>query len=448
MITAVADTKEANIEQLETLAGELNQDGPAWLTELRTRAIARFVELGFPTGRHEQWRGTSVAPIARTAFDLPGKAVELDAGALQSFTVPGLGPPHLVFVNGRYAPHLSALDELPDGVKVLRLADAIAQGEELVTKHLGRTDSDDDAFSALNRAFIEDGVFVHAEREAVIEQPIQILSVATGSDRPVMTHPRNLIVADDHSRLTVIEHYVSSADDVYLTNAVTEVIAGAGSHVSHYLIERESPAAYNISTLHSRQGRDSRFDSHTILLGGKLVRNNVHPVMDGESAVCLVNGLYVGRGEQHMDNHMRVEHQQPHGDSRQFYRGILQDQAHGVFTGRIYVAKAAQKTDAKQSNANLLLSDTAQADAKPQLEIYADDVKCTHGATTGRIDESGVFYLRSRGIDETEARAMMVHAFAAESLVRMEIDPIRTWLDGQIIELLPHTQRAEALIES
>jgi Fe-S cluster assembly protein SufD len=270
----------------------------------------------------------------------------------------------------------------------------------------------------------------------VVDKPIHILFVSTAGDTPSMNHPRNLFVAEEESEVTLVEEYVSVDEGISFCNAATELVAKESAVVSHYMIEREHKSAFNISTLRIEQEKSANVASHSVLLGGGLVRNNVHPVLDGEGAECLINGLFVGNGRQHLDNYMLVEHGKPHCNSRQFYNGILDDQAHGVFHGRIIVHKDAQRTDAKQTNRNLLLSDDAQIDTKPQLEIYADDVKCTHGATIGQIEESALFYLRSRGIDEASARKLLLLAFANECLDRMQQESVRHYVEGLIGQYL------------
>ena len=293
--------------------------------------------------------------------------------------------------------------------------------------HLGRyLNTERDAFAALNTAFAADGAFIHVKKSVVVDQTIHLLFVSTASDVPTMTHPRNLIVAEEQAQVAVVEDYVSLGSAIAFCNTATELVAGESAVVSHYMIEREDTQAFNISTLRIQQGRSANVATHSVLLGGGLVRNNVHPVLAGEGAECLINGLFIGSGRQHLDNYMLVEHASPHCESRQFYNGILDGQSHGVFHGRIIVHKDAQKTDAKQTNRNLLLSDDAQIDTKPQLEIYADDVKCTHGATIGQIDETALFYLRSRGIDERSARKLLLLAFANECLDRMKEDGVRS----------------------
>ncbi len=411
----------------------------AWFQPTRRAAITRFAELGFPTTQDEDWRFTSVRPIVQTAF-----ALSADGGAeptrrdLEPFAFSGLGGSQLVFVNGQYSPRLSSLRPLPAGVVVSSLASALTLYPDLIEAHLARyADFHHDAFTALNTAFMEDGVFVRIRRGTVLEEPIHLLYVSTGAPAPIMTHPRNLIVADENSQAAIVEDYVSLGGDVCFSNGVTEVVVGGNGVLSHYLIERENLQAFNVSTLRVQQGRSSSVTSHSVLVGGALVRNNVHPVMAGEGGECLINGLFMATGRQHMDNYMKVEHAGPHCGSRQFYHGILDGSSHGVFHGRIVVHKDAQKTDAKQTNRNLLLSEDAQIDTKPQLEIYADDVKCTHGATIGQINEEAVFYLRSRGIGKESARALLLFAFAGESLQRMKDEPIRRYLEGLVTRWLP-----------
>ena len=408
-----------------------------WLRKLRQDAFARFCATGFPTTRDEDWRFTNVAAIAQTPFRLARNGRALPSRQdLEPLYMAGAGC-RLVFVDGRFAPELSAAGRLPEKVTVSSLADAIADQPEAVEPHLGRyLNTERDAFCALNTAFLEDGAYVHISKCAVIRDPIHILFISTTRDFPVVTHPRNLIVAEEDCQATIVEDYVSLGGGTALSNTVTELVAGDHSMISHYMIEREHREAFNVSTLRIQQGRAADVASHSVLVGGALVRNNVHPVLAGEGGECLINGLFAGNGRQHLDNYMLVEHASPHCGSRQFYNGILDGQAHGVFHGRIIVHKDAQKTDAKQTNRNLLLSDTAQIDTKPQLEIYADDVKCTHGATIGQIEESALFYLRSRGIDETSARRLLLLAFASECLDRMKEGRARAHVEELIHQSL------------
>ena len=405
-----------------------------WLRKLRRDAFASFCEVGFPTTHDEDWRFTNVSVIAQTPFQLArnGRA-RLSQKELEPYQVAGIAS-QLVFVNGRFVRELSLLGKLPDGVKVSSLAAEIFSNPGAIEAHLGRyLDIRRDAFCALNTAFVEDGAYVHIGRGTLVEEPICLLFVSTRDDAPSMSHPRNLIVAEENSHATFVEDYVSlDGGGAAFCNTVTELVAGDHTVLSHYMIEREHKQVFNISTLRIQQGRSANVVSHSVLLGGALVRNNVHPVLAGEGGECLINGLFIGNGHQHLDNYMLVEHASPRCGSRQFYNGILDGHAHGVFHGRIIVHEDAQKTDAKQTNRNLLLSDDAQIDTKPQLEIYADDVKCTHGATIGQIEGDALFYLRSRGIDEVSARKLLLVAFASECLDRMKHGPVRRYVEGLI----------------
>jgi Fe-S cluster assembly protein SufD len=434
---------ETWLEAFTDFARVTAAETPDWLRGLRDAAFARFCEVGFPTTRDEDWRFTSLAPLVRTPFRL---TLEGNRAGAPSFTVSDLvawrmegAAARLVFVDGLFAPELSTWGALPAGITVNSLRKQIARpsteiGITSVAEHLGRyLDLVRDPFSALNTAFLEDGAYIHAARGAVLEEPIHLLFISAGGAVPSMSHPRNLIVAEEEAQVAVVEDYVSWGEEIpAFSNAVTELVARGNSTVVHTMIEREHLASFNFSTLRIEQARNANVSSHSLLLGGALVRNNVHPVLAGQGAECLINGLFVGSGRQHLDNYMLVEHASPHCASRQFYNGILDQRAHGVFHGRIIVHKDAQKTDAKQTNRNLLLTDDAQIDTKPQLEIYADDVKCTHGATIGQIEENALFYLRARGIGEVEARRLLLEAFAAECLDRMKPGAARDYSQAVI----------------
>ena len=439
MATAATERLRNYLEAFHQLGTDAARQ-PAWLWALRERGFARFCEVGFPTTRNEDWRFTNVNAIAQTPFQLardvrPSSTVHGDT--LDACRIPGAAC-QFVFVNGRFAPELSELGSLPPGVRVGSLAQVIVENGASLESQLGRyLNIERDAFAALNTAFIEDGAYVYLPRRTVVEAPIYFLFISIPTQHPEMTNPRNLIVAEDATEASIVEDYVSLGSGVSFSNAVTELVAGEGAVISHYLLEREDRQAFNVSTLRTQQGRSANVSSHSVLLGGGLVRNNVHPVLAGEGGECLINGLFIGNGSQHMDNYMLVEHASPHCSSRQFYNGILDGRSHGVFHGRIIVHKDAQKTDAKQTNRNLLLSDDAQIDTKPQLEIYADDVKCTHGATIGQVEENALFYLRSRGIDEASARGLLLLAFANECLDRMKCRPVRDYLQDLVQGWLP-----------
>lgn len=423
---------------------------PTWLRERREAALRQFDLLGFPTTRNEDWRFTNLEPILNKNYHVDREGEDLSRERVNRIAIPGLDASRLVFVNGRYRSDLSDAGGLPAGVRVLTLAEALAAGDaaDLIEAHLGRhADAERDVFVALNTAAFSEVSVVLVEPGVQIDRPIYLLHVTSAPDVPIVTQPRTLIVAEASAGVTVLEDYVSLNDEeVYLTNAVTELVAADNAEVHHYFLVRESRGGFNISTLRSIQGRDSRLRSHTALFGGAIVRNNVLPRLDGPNCDSLLNGIYVANGRQHMDNFMRVEHAYPHGDSRQFYKGILDDQSHGVFSGRIIVSPGAQKTDAKQSNQNLLLSQDARMNTKPQLEIYADDVKCTHGATVGQLDDEAIFYLRSRGLSDEAARGLLIFAFAGEGLDRMQLEPVRGYLQKALIRRLPKGEMLEQVL--
>ncbi|MCH7883758.1 MAG: Fe-S cluster assembly protein SufD [Planctomycetes bacterium] len=432
--------KDSNpyLAQFERVEKEAREHGPSWLAPVRKAAISRFIEMGFPTVRDEEWRFTNVAPIVNTLFAPAGAArAEVDRKATAPFRFDPAAA-ELVVVNGRYAPELSTSGSLPRGVTVGSLATALRERADLLQPHLSRyADYHQHAFTALNTAMIEDGLFVHVPRGTVVEGAIHLLFVSTGGDQPIVTHPRTLILADANSQVTVVESYVSVHDTQYFTNAVTELVAGDNAVVDHVKVERESEQAFHIATFHLQMHRSSNVSSHTVSLGGALVRNDICAMLDGEGCTCTLNGLYMIGGTQLVDNHLRIEHIKPHCDSREFFKGILTGSAKGIFSGRIVVHKDAQKTDAKQTNMSLLLSEEARVESRPQLEILANDVKCTHGATVGQISDEAIFYLRSRGIDKSAARSLLVFTFANESLERIRIQPLRTKLKQLLLERLP-----------
>jgi Fe-S cluster assembly protein SufD len=417
---------------------------PEWLQLLRAQGMARFEELGFPTTKNEDWHFTSVAPIAERLFHVAmtseagisseGSTAGMVAGAdLKRFTFDQPGWHTLVFVNGEFSPDLSSYAGLGEKVRVNSLAKAIRSGIGRPERHLGKiAEFSGHAFTALNTAFIRDGAFVELQSDAVVEQPIHLLFVAEGEGEAV-SHPRNLVVAAPNSRATIIESYVSIRDSCYFTNAVTEIALGEGARIDHYKIQRESEKAYHVGTTQIRQERDSQLHSFSFAVGGSLARTNIYTSLEGAAATCTLNGLYLTDGVQHIDNQTSIEHIAPNCPSHEIYKGVLDGRSHGVFNGKVYVHPEAQKTDGKQSNNNLLLSPTARVDTKPQLEIFADDVKCTHGATVGRLDEVAMFYLNSRGISRETARMLLTYAFAADVLETIELAPMKEELERMVL---------------
>ena len=406
----------------------------------RRAGLAAFAGLGFPTLQDEDWRFTNVAPLAqlpfRPMFDAP--AVNgAETKALAEFAFNPLAGTRLVFVNGHYSQKLSTVEKLPAGVKIGSLAAALHSDPALVERHLGRcTPASGNAFAALNQAFFLDGAFVQVPDGVELATPIQLVYVCSAKDAGDTVQPRNLVIAGARSRVTILESYVATTDAAYFTNAVTEIFAGEHSFVEHLKLQDEAPNAFHMAAIHGEFGRASNVNIHSFALGGKLSRNSIRTKLAGEGLECILNGLYLTRGEQLADHHMVVEHAQPHCASHEYFNGILDDRSKGVFHGRIYVHPVAQKTDAKQTNKNLLLSDDATADTKPQLEIYADDVKCTHGATIGQLNDESVFYLRARGIGRDTARQMLIHAFAGEIIERIKHEPARELMDKLVWDRL------------
>ena len=410
-------------------------EGPAWLPALRAQAFERFAALGFPTTRDEDWHFTSVTPIAERTF----KAVKPAPTAL---TLSDLEPwlvdsswQRLVFVNGRLEPSLSNFSELPAEVQVSTLAEALREEPEWVRKHLGTLAGfDRAAFTALNTAFMQDGVVVRIPKGEVVEVPLHILHVTDAQAAGAAIHPRLLVVAEAQSQLVIVESYVGLGRASYLMNGVAEIAVGDGARLDHYKIQRDGIEAFHVGTVQVTQGRDSIYHSFSYAAGAALSRTNVYTKLVGTGGEARLNGLYVLDGTQHADHQTFVEHLAESCASRELYIGILDGSSHGVFNGKVYVDPVAQKTDGKQTNKALLLSNTARIDTKPQLEIFADDVKCTHGATIGKLDDQALFYLKSRGIGSDNARALLTYAFAAQVLETIEIDALRLVLERAIFQ--------------
>ena len=408
---------------------------PAWLRELRETALARFEARGFPTTHEEEWRFTNVAPIADTRFMLRHEAPATDAAAKR---LGALTPLHaLVFVDGFFVPALSAMGPLPTGVRVTTLAAAIANDATVVRRELGRHASvERNPFTALATAFLRDGAFVHVPAGVTVPEPLQLLFVSTGGALAHVSYPRTLIVLDEGAQATIVETYLSADPGVHLTNAVTEVLLGDAARLSHARVQRESESAYHMAATQFRQGRDSSLASTSVVLGAALARHDITAVLAGTGGSLVLNGLSVLEARQHADHHTTIDHAQPHCESHELFNGIFDDQARGVFNGRIIVRPGAQRTDSKQTNNNVLLSEHARADSQPQLEIYADDVKCTHGATLGPLDPTALFYLQSRGLGAAAARALLTYGFANDVVSRIGAPDVRHRLDLLVRERL------------
>jgi Fe-S cluster assembly protein SufD len=428
---------ESHLQSFE----RLDDAAPDTLRRLRHEALDRFASLGFPTPADENWKYTDVAAIARTAFRLaagrPAPSAALRA-AVDAAALPDAR--RLVFLDGIHAPELTSRSSGPLNLRVDSLATALQREPALVLPHLGRiADFSTHAFTALNTAFVRDGAFVRIPPGTALEQPVQLLFVSSGGDSQI-SHPRVLILAEESAEATVIETYVGADGAPYFTNAVTEVLVGANAAVRHVRLQHDGDRAFHVAAVHARQAADSRLRSHAISVGAALSRCDIQTLFAEPGAECSLDGLYLAAGSQHVDHHTTIDHAQPHCTSRELYKGVLDGKSTGVFNGKVYVRPEAQKSDAGQTNKNLLLSDAATIDTKPQLEIFADDVRCSHGATVGQLDADALFYLRARGIGRAEARQILVYAFANEIIDRLPVESVRARLE----DLLRGRFRAEA----
>jgi Fe-S cluster assembly protein SufD len=436
-------TQKAN-NGTELLVGQFTQfetgaTQPKWLAPVRKAGIASFADQGFPKLSDEDWRFTNVAPIAKLNFQL-AKEVSVNGAEtklIDESAFAKLSGHRLVFVNGFFCAKLSSLKPVGGGVRIENLSATLAKDSALIEKHLGKyAHTTSNTFAALNQAFFTDGAFIFVPVGVEVAEPVQLIYISSAKQNGETILPRNLVIAEANSKLTVVESYISGGYVAYFTNAVTEILAGDNARVEHIKLQDEAAEAFHIATIAGEFGRASNVTVHSFALGAKLSRTNIRTKLAGEGLECILNGLYLTRGEQLADHHMIVEHAQPHCASHEYFNGILDDKSKGVFHGRIYVHPIAQKTDAKQTNKNLLLSDDATADTKPQLEIYADDVKCTHGATIGQLNDESIFYLRSRGIGSDTARQMLIHAFAGEIIERIKCEPAREVIDKLVWDRL------------
>jgi Fe-S cluster assembly protein SufD len=438
-VTDEKDLYLANFGQFEKK--QAGKD-PEWLQRIRQAAVTRFADLGFPTTHDEEWRFTSIAPLTK----IPFKRVDtlpksLPGGTLERFRIGNWPGYLLVFVNGHFSKQLSSLGVQPQGVQLGSLAAAFQSNPNCLDSHLARyARYEEHTFVALNTSFFEDGAFVYIPKDTVVERPLHLLFISTAEGQPTVSHPRNLIVAEANSQVRIVESYAGTDNELYFTNAVTEIVAGENAVIDHYKLQRESLQAFHFATLQVQQNRSSNFSNYSIALGGGLVRNDVNTVLDGEGCETILNGLYVISGQQHVDNHTRIDHAKPHCSSRELYKGILDQKSRAVFNGRIIVRPGAQKTDSKQTNKNLLLSEEALANTNPQLEIYADDVRCTHGATIGQLSADALFYLRARGIGLETARNLLIYAFASDMTSRVKVEPLRAELEKLLFLRLPQDE--------
>lgn len=415
--------------------------GPAgsdWFAGTRKSAIDAFKRLGFPTRRHEEWQFTNVSAIASGDFARPNPAeVKLSETDIERVTFDGESCGRIVFVDGAFQPGLSKLDALPKGVAVTNLASAFREHEALLKAHLAQhAKFDEHTFIALNTALVTDGAVIHVDKSVVEEKPVEVIFVSTAGGG-TMTHPRILCVAEANSQVSLVETHLALGDGVHFNNPVTEIVAQDNAVVKHHKWVLENDESFHISALNIHQYRACNTFSHLLSLEGGLIRNDVVATLDGEGGNCEMHGAYMTDGTQHVDNHLEVDHAEPHCDSREYFKGVLDGESKGIFSGKIIVREDAQKTDAKQTNMSLPLSKGAQIESKPQLEIFADDVKCTHGATIGQVSEEALFYIRSRGLAKDAAMSLLVYAFIAESFDEIEFDALRHRVKAWLLDKLP-----------
>ncbi len=410
-----------------------------WLRPQRQSAIGLLGQNGFPGSRDEAWKYTDVRSLLKHKFTtLDVGADDLDHAQLDAVRFADMNCHELVFVNGHYSSTLSRNPVPADGLTVCSLANADETEQKMIEAHINRfARPEKHGFAALNTAFVADGAFIHLSADVKLKNPLHLIFISSNQHASYISHPHNLIVLGTRAKATVIESYIGLDEAEYCTNTVTEIVCGEAAGLEHYKLQQESIRSFHIAYVHAQCQQDSHLESHSISLGGMLVRNDIDVTLAGTGARVGLNGLYMAGGEQHVDNHTRVDHTMSHTRSEESYRGVLDDRAHAVFNGKVVVHKDAQLTDAQQANANLLLSDDAEIDTKPELEIYADDVKCSHGATVGQLDDNMLFYLRSRAIDETTARSLLTFAFADEVIKRIRFAPVRERLEYNIVGRLP-----------
>ncbi len=415
-MNAITDATDAQIRRFAEAKATLPGHDLPWLATLRDGAIERFAALGFPTRKLEEWKFTDLRPLTRTAYlPAPRRANGIAGDSVARYLPADLATHRLVFVDGHYRAELSDVGELPSGARLLSLAEAFAADPDLVEAHLGRDETlDGSGPVALNAAFMADGAVLTLARGVALERPVHLVFLATGGDPPGAAHVRNLIVAEAESSATVIETYAAPAEGAYWTNAVTDVVAGSNAAIRHVKLQTESREAFHIAATRAHLAAGSSYHNLAASAGARLARNEITAVLDGEGAECRLAGLYLARDRQHLDTTTLIDHARPGCSSREFYKGVIGGNGHGVFQGKIIVRPDAQRTDADQLNKGLLLTREAQLDTKPELEIHADDVRCTHGAAVGALDPEALFYLRSRGLDAELARRILVEAFVAE----------------------------------
>ena len=426
----VLNIKDWYISNFTEFEKRLNGSKSKEIHHIRKEALNRFGQLEFPTQKDEEWKYTNISPLLKHNFVPSSKKVSVGKEFIKSKLFDEAEHSLIVFVNGHYADEHSVLQSLPGGVVAGSLSEAIKNNSPLIEKHFTKyAHHQIDIFTALSTAYTDDGAFIYVPDGKIVKKPVHIIYITSSDDNKIIVQPRNLFIAGKNSQVTIIEHYVSTGESVYFTNAVTEIVAGENSVVDHIKLQEESINAFHIARMEVKQERNSNFSSHSISIGAQLTRNNFNSRFNDEGSECTLNGLFMIEGNQLFDAHTLIDHAMPHCNSHEHYKGILNDNSRGVFNGKVIVRPDAQKTNAFQENNNILLSSDALVNTKPQLEIFADDVKCSHGATIGQLDEEARFYLKSRGIGEEASRAILLHAFASDVITSIKTESLRNYLE-------------------
>lgn len=435
-MSAVVDAVNPHMECIEHYLQEYsheNNSSPAWLQQLRTQAIESFKLQGFPAQRNEDWKYTNLAPVAKHAFKKTGlPTAEALAAAKKLLAEFETVAQQVVFVDGHFSTELSNY-VIPEGAVITSLKHAVLEYPELVQAHLGKVAKlNEHALTAFNTAFASDGLFLHLPSDVVLPAPLTLFFITTEHAAPHFNPVRNLIICEERSQVVIVEHYLGKSNNAYFTSTISELVLQQHAKVEHYKLLNEGERAFHIGLVHALQQAHSYFCAHSFALNGLLARSDAHVTLAAEYAECELNGFYLTRKRQHVDHHTVIHHMHPHGTSRECYKGVLADHSRGVFNGKVIVYADAQKTNADQSNKNLLLSSDAEVDTKPQLEIFNDDVKCTHGATVGQLNEDALFYLCARGIPAADARQLLIYAFVKEMVDRVQVPELQAQLNAML----------------
>lgn len=416
--------------ELARVKQNLSSNTQPWLQELQQSALTHFSTHGFPSLRDENWKYTNVTPITKRNFKFAVPQT------LKNITLPVISAEHhrLTFVDGYFSAELSQLNAIPKGVVITNLAETLIKNPKLITTYLGQANNQNNAFNALNTCFIHDGAYIELPENTKLDKPIELLFIT--NEEASFSSPRNLIVVKENSHAIIIENHININYNSHFTNTTTEIFLDDYARIEHYNLLQENNQSLYVGNLNVQQQANSYFHAFNLTLGSALARCDTHVSLNAEHAECFLTGLYLAKDKQHIDHHTFIDHKKPHGTSHEFYKGIIGDNGRAVFNGKVMVRPGAFKTDAHQTNKNLLLSQEAEIDTKPELEIYADDVKCAHGATVGQLDESALFYLRSRGFSENEARNTLIQAFARDIIERIPLASLRTHMENKLKDYL------------